>query len=391
MKICAVICEYNPLHNGHEYQLSEIRKKSNCDGIICVMSGDFVQRAEPAVINKLARTECALRSGADMVVQLPTVYATGNGELFAKGAIDIISKLPDVKYLAMGCETDNTNALSILAEIQLNEPAKLKRILNANLKRGLSYAESYADATAKIAEKYNIGYDMSDVILSTPNNILCMEYIKALKRIGSNIEPVFIKRNNEASVSSSEIRKNIFSNNTDSYVKKYVPPHSYKRIHEENTIHPIDFRTYSDIMTYTMKNMSSNTIAKTVDSAEGIEHRISAACNNTTNYNTLLECVKTKRYTLSRIKRICLQCAFGINYDTISHITHTFAQVLGIKNYFKKYLSSLPSCFSIKAPIFEEYSNDIQSLLNIEKAAHNLYTLLTHNDTYKLHNRLISI
>ena len=89
MNYYALICEYNPLHNGHEYQLSEIRKKSNCDGIICVMSGDFVQRAEPAVINKLARTECALRSGADMVVQLPTVYATGNGELFAKGAIEI--------------------------------------------------------------------------------------------------------------------------------------------------------------------------------------------------------------------------------------------------------------------------------------------------------------
>ena len=129
MKCCALICEYNPLHNGHCYQLNQIRELTDCDKIICIMSGDFVQRAEPAIANKLARAECAVRSGADMVVELPLPYAVGSGELFAKGAIEIVKALPNVSYLAMGCETDDVRMLKALADIQYEESKNFKKLL----------------------------------------------------------------------------------------------------------------------------------------------------------------------------------------------------------------------------------------------------------------------
>lgn len=390
MKYCAVICEYNPLHNGHRYQLSEIRKRTECDGIICIMSGDFVQRAEPAIINKLARTECALLSGADMVIQLPTLYSTGNGELFAKGAIDIITKLPNVKYLAMGCETNQTDILETLANIQLNETTSLKNTLNNNLKNGLSYAESYADATAKTAEKFDIAYEMSHIILSKPNNVLCIEYIKALKRLNSGIIPLIIPRNNDVSISSSEIRKQFFDTDIIE-IKRYIPNCTAKALTEEQQCHPINNRTYSDIMMYALKNTPSSKIKTAVDASEGIQHRIASVSQFETDYYKLLSAVKTKRYTLSRIKRICLHSILDINRYIISDITHTFAQVLGIKSEFLPYLGTLPPFITAKAPNIEQLPQDIQKMLNIEKTAHKLYALFTHNTEYKLYNRLITI
>lgn len=192
MKYCAVICEYNPFHSGHAYQLDRAVKETAADGVIAVMSGPFVQRAEPAVVDEFLRAECALRNGADMVIELPVAIATAAGRDFARGAVNIVAALPDVKFLVMGCE-DETH-IATLADVQFTESESFKAVLKSALDAGASYPSAYTTATAVEAEKRGIDRNTSDIILKKPNNLLCIEYIKALKSLGSDIEPVLIKR-----------------------------------------------------------------------------------------------------------------------------------------------------------------------------------------------------
>jgi len=117
MKICAVICEYNPFHNGHAYQLSEAKKRSQADAVLCIMSGNFVQRGESAIVDKFTRAKHAVLGGADAVIELPTIFATSNAELFAKGAISILSSIPDVTTLCFGAETASTEAFLQTAKL----------------------------------------------------------------------------------------------------------------------------------------------------------------------------------------------------------------------------------------------------------------------------------
>ena len=192
MKNCAVICEYNPFHTGHLYQLNKIQKKY--DNVICLMSGNFVQRAEPAIIEKSVRAAVAMNCGASMVIELPIIYAVANGEMFAYGAVKTLSKLSDVDALAMGCETDDTKSLEKIAELRTTESPEFQSIIAELLDKGYSYAAALTEATAVEAEKYGISVSATKAILSEPNNLLCIEYVKAINKLGLNIKPHFIKR-----------------------------------------------------------------------------------------------------------------------------------------------------------------------------------------------------
>ena len=184
MKICAVICEYNPFHSGHLYQLSKV--PAGFDRIICVMSGNFVQRAEPAVADKYLRAEIALSCGADMVVENPILYATANGEKFAEGALKVISSLPDVSGLIMSCECDDPSLINAVAEAQATESESFRKNMKDYLGRGLSYATAYCSATAdELSGKFETN-KIKDA-LSKPNNLLCVEYVKSIIRRNLNM------------------------------------------------------------------------------------------------------------------------------------------------------------------------------------------------------------
>ena len=192
MKICAVICEYNPFHSGHLYQLTKVPAKF--DKIACIMSGNFVQRAEPAIVNKRIRAQAALNAGADIVVENPVLYAVANGEKFASGAIKTLAALPNVKGLIMGCETDSPEIIEKIADTQLSEDAVFGDEFSKCMQSGASYAAAYCNATA--VSMKNKGYDEQQIrtIISQPNNLLCIEYIKSIRRLNLDIEPVVIKR-----------------------------------------------------------------------------------------------------------------------------------------------------------------------------------------------------
>lgn len=399
MKHCAVICEYNPFHNGHKYQLQRIRELTDCDGIICVMSGDFVQRAEPAFLNKYARCKCALLNGADLVTELPVVYAVANAEKFAYGAIEIVTSLPRAEYLAMGCETSDPSMLFKLADIQFEESDKFKQILKTSLDSGLSYAHSYSEATAKIAEETGSDINMSRIILQKPNNVLCLEYIKALKRKNSNIKVLLIPRVDSYSTaaqtlktaSSSKIRESIEKSGKLSEAEAYIPDSTIAELIYALTVNPPNKQTYSDIAMYALHTASPEYLKSLPDIGEGIENKISTALKRTRNIDRLLEAIKSKRYTAARLKRTILQCVLGITDSVMSDITKGYSHILGVKKEFKSYFSLLPQGFYITANERRAMSESERICVAMEKKATALYGLLTHDENYNYSHDIITV
>lgn len=189
MKIIAIIAEYNPFHNGHAYQLSMARKMTGADAVVVIMSGDYVERGEPALIEKFNRANMALKNGADLVLELPVLYATASAEIFAEGAVSILNALNCVDELVFGAEDDDLTLLQKIADILAEEPVDYKNLLNQYQRKGLSYPQASSEALTKLFPDENLSK-----VLAKPNNILAIQYLKALHHTDSRIKPVLIKR-----------------------------------------------------------------------------------------------------------------------------------------------------------------------------------------------------
>ena len=189
MKIAGIIAEYTPFHNGHAYHLDQVRKKTNADYLIIVMSGDFMQRGVPAMLDKYNRAKMALMNGADLVLELPCLYACSSAEYFANGAVTLLNNLGVVDSIGFGCENDNLQTLQKVASLLTDEPAEYSRVLQNSLRNGLAYPVARNIALNECLN--DLSNDKS--LLSSPNNILAVEYLKALYKLNSTITPVAIK------------------------------------------------------------------------------------------------------------------------------------------------------------------------------------------------------
>ena len=171
MKFLAIICEFNPFHNGHAYLIKRAKELYACDGVICIMSGNFTQRGDICVLDKYTRARHAILGGADCVIQLPSPFAVAPAEIFASGAIKILSSIPEITAVAFGCENDDKEKFIRAAELLIDESESFKNALNENLARGESYIKSYAAAFC--------GCGGNEELVTNPNNILALEYVKA--------------------------------------------------------------------------------------------------------------------------------------------------------------------------------------------------------------------
>ena len=188
--VVGIIAEYNPFHNGHAYHLEKSKELAKADYVIAVVSGNFVQRGNVSLINKWDKANMALAEGADLVIELPTVYSISSAENFAYGAVKILSSLNIVDYIAFGTETDNINILEKCADILYRQPQKFVNLLNHELSKGLSFPKARENALLMYLNDIRTYSN----VLSSPNNILAIEYLKALKRLKSHIRPIAIKR-----------------------------------------------------------------------------------------------------------------------------------------------------------------------------------------------------
>lgn len=393
MKTAGIVVEYNPLHNGHIYHLAETKKATGCDSIVAVMSGNFVQRGEPGFLNKWARTKMALKAGVDIVLELPVVYATSSAEGFAFGAVSTLDNLGIVDYICFGSESGNVDVLSSIAEILVKEPDEYRELLKFNLKSGLSFPVSRQLALTDYFHKTKASNFFTreiEDILNNSNNILAIEYIKALKSLNSQIQPFTIKRINNnyndehvtGSISSATaIRKNFLSDS----VKESLPGFVIDIISQEMGLErcPIYLDNFSDIILYKLRDMSLEDIGELMDVSEGLEYRIKRASEDASDINELIKLISNKRYPSSRIQRILIYSLLGITKETKSQIKSppNYIRVLGFNDKGKALLKEISKKSII--PIITNPSKNDLDLLKHDIHATDTYVLAYKSSKYK--------
>ncbi|MBT3318836.1 MAG: nucleotidyltransferase [Clostridia bacterium] len=316
MIICGIIVEYNPFHNGHQLHIEKTREKSRADLIVCVMSGNFVQRGEPAVFDKWSRTMCALKGGADAVIELPLLSAVQSAEGFASGGVKILDAI-GADYISFGCETTDLTAISALAGTLAKEPRKYKRALRENLSQGMSFAQARMNAALPDAPK----------ALKMPNAILATEYIKAIKKHKSKLEPIAIQRVGQGYHSSdisttlssaTAIRSAMQSNHlAEAFVSMPNVCADYIKEQLLAGLTPVFADSFDKQLLYRLRVGGTGYIKTLHEVSEGLENRIYSAAKTCSTRAELIDAIKTKRYTYTRISRILLYALFGITRDMV--------------------------------------------------------------------------
>lgn len=334
MKTVGIIAEYNPFHNGHKYQIEYIKQKLHADHIVVVMSGDFVQRGTPAFIDKYSRTQMALELGVDIIFELPVFYATASAEGFAMGGVSLLHNLGFVDQLCFGCENDDLELLETIAEILVTEPKEFSTCLQAELQKG----NSYPTARQKALQSVLPSSKNLEKLLMAPNNILAIEYLKALKRLNSNIQPVPLLRkdadyhNVELSgsiVSASAIRTEYFKNKNLPSLSDYLPSNALEILSDsENKTFPITTSDLDTILYYKLSSIEDFT--KYLDVTPDIENKMKKLISPNITFQGFVEQMKTKNLTHSRVSRILLHILLDIRKNQYSD-TCNYARILGLR------------------------------------------------------------
>lgn len=380
MKVLAIIAEFNPIHNGHIFLINQAIKKVKPDYIIILMSGNFTQQGNVAIYNKFVRSNLAIQNGADIVIELPTIYANSSAEYFATSSINLLSKLGIVTNIFFGVEDTN---ISILKSI-VNKIIKSQDIINEkikkNLKSGISYASARSNALKNILDEKEIN------IISKPNNILAIEYLKALKKFKSKIKPNSI--NILEGIKATNIRKDIELNNFEA-LKNKVPENTFKIVQNTKA-------NFNDELFYMLKYKilvsNLNKIKNIYEVNEGLENKIIRSCYYSNTYEEMIKNIKSKRYVESKIKRIMINILLNIDKDLFENLFKnniTYAHVLSISKKGKKLLSEISKkskidvITSLSQERIKNLDINIQNMLSIDILASNIYSIIEKTDSNK--------
>ena len=390
--VLGIIAEYNPFHNGHLYQLNSSKSITNSDYSIAIISGNFTQRGDVAIVDKWTRAQMALENGIDLVIELPTVYAISSAENFASGAVKILDSLGIVNFLSFGSECNDISILSQVTDVLVDEPPEYKTLLSHELDKGVSFP--------KARERALMMY-LNDVrrfasVLSSPNNILGIEYLKALKRQKSPMQPIAIQRKdskyNDDTIptdsqfaSATALRKLCATHHSD-ILQRFMPEASYNLLSSamENGNIVKSLSDFDKLIIYTLRKMTTDEIANLPDVSEGLEFAIKSAVNQCNTVSELLSIINTKRYTQTRLQRILLYAILGITKKDmqLSKTTKPYIRVLGFNDKGRELISEiskrnkkLTMISSVKKFMDSNPNKNLKQLLEKDIWATNVYTL----------------
>ncbi len=354
-----IICEFNPFHNGHKYLINTAKKLTK-EPVAVIMSTSFTQRGEVAVTDKFTRARSALENGADLVIELPVVYAVSSAEVFAKSGVEILSSFADINHLAFGCETHDLNLLKSAAFAH-KDPA-VQAIVAREMQGGSYYPRAMESAVREIC-----GDEIADV-LSTPNNVLAVEYLKALP---DRIIPLPIKRVGVEHDSTKTSNNFASASFIREQLKKGESAAQYTPFEPRELAFPENLET---VLLYKLRSMTAQDISALPDVTEGLENRIYAAVRNHNSVNEILFAVKSKRYTLARLRRIFICALLGITKE-LQSLSPSYARILGFTDNGAGLLKNcaLPVITSVKKGT--SMGGDIQRLLNTEIFATDVFSL----------------
>lgn len=366
MNIVGIIAEYNPMHNGHIYHIKKAKELSNADYVVVIMSGSFTEQGNIAVLDKFTRAKIAIENGADLVIELPTIYSTSSAEGFAKGAVNILNSLGCITHLAFGAETDNIESLQEIAKTCIDNEEQIISATKEYLKQGITSAQA-RDNTLKDFLSPEC-YEM----INKPNNILGIEYLKVLYALKSQIKPVLVERlgsshnniqiaNNNAYTSSTAIRETLSSSllTLDDKLQKF------SKFVPQNVINELKKNTYKanerlwELLRYEILKLGKNGLKDIAEVNEGLENRLYDALSISNSYLEYISNVKSKRYTLSRIKRICVYILLGITKDIKKHLGNVnYCRILKVKKSSSDLLSLI--CNSSTNKVFTKLTENIE-------------------------------
>ena len=335
MKVCGVICEYNPFHNGHQYQLERARALTGADYVVCAMSGPFMQRGDAAVTDKWTRAQMALQGGADLVLELPALFAVRPAQDFAFGGVALLDALGVVTHLSFGAEDDDLDRLYRFATPETpDEAAAIQRYLD----EGLSHPAARAKA---------MGQDMP------PNVTLAVEYLRALRRLSSAIQPVPVHRTFDhhdpsahETASATAIRLQLARGNT---ALAHAMPAAALELLRESLPQPMpSLSRFSDILLYLLRTTPPDMLRDAYAIPEGLENRLCREAGEAATLDELLIRVKCKRYPMARLRRLMVQLLLGMTAGLLrDHPTPEYARVLGFRKSAAPLLHEISRAASI--------------------------------------------
>ena len=374
MKILGIVSEYNPFHNGHRFHIMESKKAIMEDSaVVCVMSGDFVQRGDAAIFSKHTRAKAAILGGADLVFELPLPWSLASAEGFARGAIGMLGALSCVDFVSFGSECGDLKVLTSLAR------ALLDPSINEKIKEEMKDGSSYATARQKALERES---PLAEY-LQTPNNILAVEYLKVILSDGLPLKAVTIKRvgagHDEKGGSASDIRALMARGYT---VSSYIPKKVHELFHEEclKGKGPVTLNSLESAIISRLRMLDADFFNKIPDASEGLGNRLFMSAREEATLDEIFTAVKTKRYALSRIRRMTMCAALGLTGDLVRAFPFPpFARVLAANEKGRQTLRKITAEAVIpvitKPAAVNSLPRECRSLFELGSSAHDLYVL----------------
>lgn len=406
MNLLGLVVEYNPFHNGHKYHLEKSKEITNATHTVAIMSGSFLQRGEPALFDKYTRAEIAVKNGVDLVIELPTLYACQSAEIFSHGAVATLNSLNCVNSLCFGSEEGNIDILQTISEILVKEPSDFKITLKNFLDEGIVFPVARSKALYEYIKNNHLlelSEDKLQQVLNSSNNILGIEYIKSLIKLNSSIKPYTITRiaskynstDIESNICSATAIRNSLKDNTDlKLIENVVPLHTFNEInHKINT-------NFNPVFDYMFYDLLSSTIIRDVDNLtkyfevnEGIENKIYSNVFTSKNLEELINSTKSKRYTMTKIKRTLNNILLGINRDDVIKVKDLdrvpYIRILAFNNKGREIIKKIKTSSDIEIitkfskishvddPIFD-------TLIKYDLKSSNMYNLIYYKNNRNL-------
>ncbi|WP_277677813.1 nucleotidyltransferase [Gracilibacillus dipsosauri] len=382
MKACGLIVEYNPFHNGHLYHARKAKEISNADCTIAVMSGNFLQRGEPAIIDKFSRAKIAVEQGIDLVVELPYYYAVQHSELFAKGAITLLSALK-VHSVCFGSEHGDIAGFNQILGLLSNHQDTYITYFKQALTEGNSYPKAHQKAF------YRIGGKDLPVDIAKPNNILGFQYVHSINEIDRSITPLTIQRIqndyhdqviSEPIASATSIRNELLKEKLPDKILKTTIPNTTRRIlleYKKDHSYWHDWEKYFPLLRYRILTMTADEISGIHGVVEGLEHRLINAAKEAISFESFMKAIKTKRYTWTSLQRVCTHILTNTTKQEIIAKIHTEMEpirILAMSSVGQQYLNQNKK--QISASVYTSIKKPYPNHLLDERLAAAYYSIL---------------
>ncbi len=371
MKAVGIVAEYNPFHNGHLYHLNKVKELFPNEVVVLILSGHFLERGTPSIIDKWKRTQVALTYGVDLVVELPFPFACQSADFFAKGAISLLDHLK-VSHFVFGSESNDLESIQVLVDTQLEHP-EFSTLASIYLKSG----ENYPTALSKAL------FDLTGKRVNLPNDLLAISYLKEIKQQNSNIEPHSIQRTNayhdqklSSSISSATAIREALKQGQS--IKKFVPKESFATLQED-----LHFEEdYFPFLKYKIMTSQDLSIYQGVD--EGIEHRLKKEIVTATSWEDLILKIKTKRYTYNKISRMLTHILCNFTKEEAQKMQEiSYIRILGFNDLGRKYLNQIKKEVSI--PLVTKFKREQDPMLDLEQRISSIYALPIKDEKKKIH------